>query len=73
MSYKRKNGNVISRRDFEKVADKETRKEFSPSGETPTHSFDGDKFTEITEADRVPEKVAPAQPAKDADEDDNHA
>lgn len=50
MSYKRKDGTVISRRDFEKITDSELVREFSPSGETPNKSFDGEEFVELTQS-----------------------
>lgn len=62
MSYKRKNGDIISRKDFELITEKELKKEFEPSGEKPNKSYDGENFGEVKEA---------SNPSVDDDQDDD--
>lgn len=54
MSYKRKNGDIISRKDFELITEKELKKEFEPSGEKPNKSYDGENFGEVKEDEKSP-------------------
>lgn len=68
MSYKRKNGDVISRADYEKITDKELRKEFVPAHDTPTRSYDGENFGEY-KAPAAPAGKAPL-PSEDKDEEE---
>lgn len=68
MSYKRKNGDVISRRDFQKISDKEVLKEFQPSHDAPNKSYDGEKFGELTVEQKAEEKKE-EEKAEDATHD----
>lgn len=68
MSYKRKDGTVISRRDWERLPSKELQSEFSPSGDPANKMFDGDEFIEL---DNLAALKASAPPANEASSQDN--
>lgn len=50
MAYKNKTGQIISRRDWERITDKDVKKDFSPCGDTPNSYFDGEEVTPMEQA-----------------------
>jgi hypothetical protein len=50
MAYKNKSGQIISRKDCERISNKDLKKDFSPCGDIPNSYFDGDEVTSMEQA-----------------------
>lgn len=69
MSYKSKNGDVISRKDWEKLPNKE-QSEFSPCGETPNKTLDGLELVDLEKAPAANNPPAPPANGDGSDDED---
>lgn len=67
MAYKRKSGEIISRKEWEKLPS-ELKEGFEPCGEIPNVYYDGEEFQHL-EQGLPPEPAAPSGDSEDYNQD----